>query len=137
VVGVLILTPAEGSYIIKNTAQFPDAPKGTTERLIHTVLRALREQHSREGGDAKRGDLSVTFNISAAGDLEPTRNISGWKFTWLNKTYTNVSHGTNLLQRHEFRRKFDAAAKPMFVCYPTEDGFGLDGVEKLLKLLRH
>ncbi|KAF8841728.1 hypothetical protein BDN67DRAFT_996059 [Paxillus ammoniavirescens] len=100
---LLSLASVEGSYIIKNTTQFPDAPKGTTERLIYTVLRDLREQYSREGGYAKRGDLLVTFDISVAGDFEPTKNISGWKFTWLNKTYTSVSHGTNLLQRHEFR----------------------------------
>ncbi|KAF9243230.1 hypothetical protein BU15DRAFT_43272, partial [Melanogaster broomeanus] len=81
------------------------------------------------------GDLPVTFNISAARDLEPTRNIYGWKFTWLNKAYRNVWQCTNLLQRHDFRRKFNTAARPMFVCYPTEDVFGLDGVEKLLTLL--
>ncbi|KAI6046325.1 hypothetical protein EDC04DRAFT_2558186 [Pisolithus marmoratus] len=132
-VGILILTPAGDSYVIKNSVSFPDAPKGTSERLIHGVLQDLHAKHEREG---KGGSVSVTFNISAAGGLEPARNISGWKFTWLSQTYRNVSKGANLLQRSDFRSKFDASKEPMFVCYPTEDGFGLDGIETLLKLLR-
>ncbi|KAI6145539.1 hypothetical protein BKA82DRAFT_13716 [Pisolithus tinctorius] len=129
-VGILILTPAGDSYVIKNCVSFPDAPKGTSERLIHDGLQDL--DNKREQG----GSMSVTFNISAAGDLEPTRNISGWKFTWLSQTYRNVSKGANLLQRSDFRRKFDASKEPMFVCYLTEDGFGWDGIETLLRLLR-
>ncbi|KAG6330798.1 hypothetical protein ID866_8290 [Astraeus odoratus] len=129
VVGVLILTPAGDSSIIKNCASFPDAPKGTSERLIHSVLQDVHDEHGQ-------GRAPVTFNLSAAGDLEPTRNISGWKFTWLRNTYRNVSKGANLLQRSNFRSKFDASQEPMFVCYPTEDGFGLEGVETLLRMLR-
>ncbi|KAI6113509.1 hypothetical protein EV401DRAFT_2058689 [Pisolithus croceorrhizus] len=132
-VGILILTPVNHSYVIKNCVSFPDAPKGTSERLIHDALQDLHDELEKEG---REGSISVTFNISAAGDLEPTRNISGWKFTWLSQTYRNVSKGANLLQRSDFRSKFDATKEPMFVCYPTEDGFGLDGIETLLKLLR-
>ncbi|KIJ65980.1 hypothetical protein HYDPIDRAFT_174752 [Hydnomerulius pinastri MD-312] len=133
IIGILILTPLGKSYAIKNAISFPDAPKGTSEQLIHSVLQDLREQ-AQDGEDA--GNLSVSFDISAAKDLKPTRNISGWKITWLSKTYRSVSQGAHLVQRHDFRSKFDTSSKPMFVCYPTEDGLGLEGVEALLKLLR-
>jgi hypothetical protein len=33
------------------------------------------------------------------------------------------------------QNKFDAQHKPMYVCYP-EDGFGLDGINALLKMLK-
>ncbi|KAH7909510.1 hypothetical protein BJ138DRAFT_1010655 [Hygrophoropsis aurantiaca] len=172
-VGIIILTPVQDSYVIKNAVSFPKAPKGTSEALIFTALKDLRDERasgntddvdqtdrqadqgqsqSQNNGaaedsdkaqqeashrrDSRTGHMSVTFSISAAGDLKPTKNVSGWKFTWLNKTYSNVSQGTGLLNRSDFRSKFDSEREPMFVCYPTEDGFGLDGIETLLKLLR-
>ncbi|KAH7928703.1 hypothetical protein BV22DRAFT_1030465 [Leucogyrophana mollusca] len=134
-VGVLVLTPVQDSFVIKNAVSFPKAPKGTSEALIHTALKDLRDEHSSGDHDGD-GNVSVTFSISAADDLKPTKNVSGWKFTWLNKTYSNVSQGAGLLNRSDFRSKFDSTREPMFVCYPTEDGFGLDGIETLLKLLR-
>ncbi|KAG1737906.1 uncharacterized protein EDB91DRAFT_1054813 [Suillus paluster] len=136
VVGVLILTPVQDSFVIKNAVAFPQAPKGTSEYLITSALTDLRNEFQSDTGSVKRGDISVTFNVSAASDLKPTKNISGWKFTWLNKTYSNVNQGAGLLNRGNFRSKFDASREPMFVCYSTEDGFGLDGIETLLKLLR-
>ncbi|OAX40208.1 hypothetical protein K503DRAFT_791499 [Rhizopogon vinicolor AM-OR11-026] len=135
-VGVLILSPVRDAFVIKNAVSFPKAPKGTSEYLITSALKDLRNERQSETGSVSRGDISVTFNISAASDLKPTKNVSGWKFTWLNKTYSNVSQGAGLLNRGDFRSKFDSSREPMFVCYPSEDGFGLDGIEMLIKLLR-
>ncbi|KAG1746371.1 hypothetical protein EDB19DRAFT_354851 [Suillus lakei] len=135
-VGVLILTPIRDSFVIKNAVSFPKAPKGTSEYLITSALTDLRNEFQSKTGSVNRGDISVTFNISAASDLKPTKNVSGWKFTWLNKTYSNVSQGAGLLSRGDFRSKFGSSRDLMFVCYPTEDGFGLDGIETLMKLLR-
>ncbi|KAF8549969.1 hypothetical protein OG21DRAFT_1514629 [Imleria badia] len=136
-IGVLILTPAGDSYVIKNAAQFPDAPKGTSELLIHTVLRDLHEQHPKGIEDHNPGHLTVTFNISAASELK-SRNISGLTFTGLSGLYASVAGSAKLMNRHDFRRKFDTFDQPMFVCYPTKEAgeFVLHGIRKLLKLLQ-
>ncbi|EGN92755.1 hypothetical protein SERLA73DRAFT_116865 [Serpula lacrymans var. lacrymans S7.3] len=168
-VGLLILTPVKSHYVIKNAVSFPKAPKGTSEALIHSALRAINEEsrastqgvdrhspgangntnvnHSRESdatqfdgssseNENENGKVEVTFSISAAPSLDPVKNVSGWKFTWLNKTYKKVSESSGLFKRGDFRSKFHGAHEPMFVCYPTEDGFGLDGIETLLRVLR-
>ncbi|EIW80295.1 hypothetical protein CONPUDRAFT_125025 [Coniophora puteana RWD-64-598 SS2] len=135
-VGIIIISPVRDQYVIKNAVHFPKAPKGTSEQLIHQALTDLRNERSDGEDHPSVGDISVTFSISAAGDLKPTKNISGWRFTWLNKTYSNVSSSAGLLNRGDFRSKFDSKREPMFVCYSSEDGFGLDGIETLVKLLR-
>lgn len=135
-VGIIIISPVRDQFVIKNAVSFPKAPKGTSEQLIHQALIDLRNERSENGDNPDVGDISVTFSISAASTLKPTKNISGWKFTWLNKTYTNVSSSAGLVNRGDFRSKFDSKREPMFVCYSGEDGFGLDGIETLIKLLR-
>ncbi|KAI5889795.1 uncharacterized protein SCHCODRAFT_02670756 [Schizophyllum commune H4-8] len=121
--------PHHISYQIKNAVSFPDAPKGTSEKLIYSALRDLdREQ-------TQLGRYTVTFGISAANSMVPTHNLSGWKVHTLSNTYNKVAKSTGLLNRLEFRKKFESIHEPMFVCYP-EDGFGLDGVMALLKALR-
>ncbi|KAL1743134.1 hypothetical protein HDZ31DRAFT_83631 [Schizophyllum fasciatum] len=121
--------PHHISYQIKNAVSFPDAPKGTSEKLIYSALRDLdREQ-------TQHGRYTVTFGISAASSMVPTHNLSGWKVHTLSNTYNRVAKSTGLLNRLEFRKKFESIHEPMFVCYP-EDGFGLDGVMALLKALR-
>ena len=94
--------------------------------------------------------------------MSATHHLGGWKVTALSKTYAKVrlhsifrldpftdplsqiaktdplsqiAKATGLINRLEFRRKFESIHEPMFVCYP-EDGFGLDGVMALLKALR-
>ncbi|PPQ81122.1 hypothetical protein CVT26_011232 [Gymnopilus dilepis] len=79
--------------------------------------------------------VTVTFGISAAPDFQPIRNLGGWKVKALSKTYSKVASGAKLINRGDFRNKFDSEHDPMYVCYPP-DGFGLDGVNALLKLLR-
>jgi len=96
----------QDAFVIKNAVSFPKAPKGTSEYLITSALRDLRNEREAETGSVSVGDISVTFNISASSDLKPTKNISGWKFTWLNKTYSNVSQGAGLLNRGNFRVRF-------------------------------
>ncbi|KAF8902607.1 hypothetical protein CPB84DRAFT_1814901 [Gymnopilus junonius] len=79
--------------------------------------------------------VTVTFGISAAPDFHPIRNLGGWKVKALSKTYSKVASGAKLVNRGDFRNKFDSEHDPMYVCYPP-DGFGLDGVNALLKVLR-
>ena len=85
--------------------------------------------------------------------MSATHHLGGWKVTALSKTYAKVSFSlhlpldfiltslaqiakaTGLINRLEFRRKFESIHEPMFVCYP-EDGFGLDGVKALLRALK-
>ncbi|TEB32662.1 hypothetical protein FA13DRAFT_1763765 [Coprinellus micaceus] len=77
----------------------------------------------------------VTFGISASPELHPVHNLGGWKVKALSKTYKKVASSAKLINRGEFRRKFDSEHKPMYVCYPA-DGFGLDGINTLFKLLK-
>jgi hypothetical protein len=106
---------------------------------------------------SRHGGVAVTFGITASDSLTPVDNLSGWKITWLSKTYNKVIGLTGLTRRGDFRvracsrsfriskravltyplqNKFHSKHMPMYVCYPAEDGFGLDGVNKLIKCLR-
>ncbi|KAH9962969.1 hypothetical protein BC827DRAFT_1196199 [Russula dissimulans] len=80
--------------------------------------------------------VAVTFGITASDTLTPVDNLGGWKITWLSKTYNKVIALTGLTRRGDFRNKFHSQHVPMYVCYPAEQGFGLDGVNKLIKCLR-
>ncbi|KAJ3512683.1 hypothetical protein NLJ89_g3380 [Agrocybe chaxingu] len=99
-------------------------PEGTTRNSVSP------QSHHR---DADR--VTVTFGISAAPGLEPIHNLGGWKVSALSKTYGKVAKGAKLIQRGEFRSKFNTATDPMYVCYPP-NGFGLEGVNALLKVLK-
>ncbi|KAI0062509.1 hypothetical protein BV25DRAFT_1803919 [Artomyces pyxidatus] len=83
-----------------------------------------------------RRGVTVTFGVSASSSLTPVDNLSGWKVTWLSKTYNHVVGGTGLTRRGDFRSKFQSEHTPMYVCYASEEGFGIDGVNKLMKALR-
>ncbi|KAI0064318.1 hypothetical protein BV25DRAFT_1800874 [Artomyces pyxidatus] len=166
IVGLIILAPIHPTqYQIKNAVSFPNAPRGTSEELIFRAMQDLQNAeeaedslrspgaggafvptHSRSPSVTRDGSVSphghhhgrvtVTFGVSASDSLTPVDNLSGWKITWLSKTYNTVIGGTGLTRRHDFRNKFHSDHKTMYVCYPSEDGFGLDGVNKLIKCLR-
>ncbi|KAL1676967.1 hypothetical protein EV122DRAFT_252875 [Schizophyllum commune] len=124
------------AYQIKNAVSFPDAPKGTSEKLIYSMLCDLdAEQNRRDKAGEKHDRITVTFGISAADKMSATHHLGGWKVTALSKTYAKIAKATGLINRLEFRRKFESIHEPMFVCYP-EDGFGLDGVKALLRALK-
>jgi hypothetical protein len=114
------------------------------------------EEQASPSGEGDNERATVTFGIGASDEMNPVNNISGWRVSVLSKTYHRVAQGAGLLKRGEFRvsrrlafiqvllvylhysvlhNKFDSEHDPMYVCYP-EDGFGLDGVNSLLKLLR-
>lgn len=126
------------AYQIKNAVSFPDAPKGTSEKLIYSMLCDLDAEQSKRSNIASGAGhdrITVTFGISAADRMSATHHLGGWKVTALSKTYAKIAKATGLINRLEFRRKFESIHEPMFVCYP-EDGFGLDGVKALLKALK-
>lgn len=50
-----------------------------------------------------RGGVAVTFGITASDSLTPVDNLSGWKITWLSKTYNKVIGLTGLTRRGDFR----------------------------------
>ncbi|KAF8153191.1 hypothetical protein B0H34DRAFT_754437 [Crassisporium funariophilum] len=144
--GILILTPIHStSWQIKNAVSFPSAPKGTSEALIYTALKDLHEEQEAASAAGEKAphpansnvhqSMTVTFGISAAPHMQPVNNLGGWKVNALSKTYGKVAKGAGLVKRGEFRSKFDSEQDPMYVCYPP-DGFGLDGVNALLKVLR-
>lgn len=99
---------------------------------------ATPKSFASNGSESKLLDenrVTVTFGISAAPDLNPVHNLGGWKVKALSKTYHKVASSAKLVNRGEFRRKFDSEHEAMFVCYPP-DGFGLDGVNALFKVLK-
>jgi hypothetical protein len=53
----------------------------------------------------------------------------------LSKVYGQVAKGAGLWKRGDFRAKFDSGREPMYVAYP-QDGFGLEAIRGLLKVLR-
>jgi hypothetical protein len=101
----------------------------------HSDSSELSSGKSSPNGVRQSG-VAVTFGITASDTLTPVDNLSGWKITWLSKTYNKVVGLTGLTRRGDFRNKFHSQHMPMYVCYPAEDGFGLDGVNKLIKSLR-
>ncbi|KAL0573776.1 hypothetical protein V5O48_008163 [Marasmius crinis-equi] len=128
-----------GYYLIKNAISFPDAPRGTSELLIHTGLGVL----ASASGSARAP--KVTFGITASEHLIPVDNLSGWKITGLSKVYGKVAGTAGLLKRGDFRAKFlglqqgeeqKAGTVPAYVCYPKEEGFGIEGIKGLLRVLR-
>ncbi|KAG6902724.1 hypothetical protein C0995_012388 [Termitomyces sp. Mi166 len=145
-VGFLILTPIHNhSWQIKNAVSFPTAPRGTSETLIYTALSDLYRENPTPAPTPGSTQPSlriqnherttVTFGITASEHMRPVQNLSGWKVTLLATIYGKVASVAGLLRRGEFRKKFGSEHEPMYVCYPQE-GFGLDGVNTLLKLLR-
>jgi hypothetical protein len=57
---------------------------------------------SSPNGIQHRG-VTVTFGITASDTLTPVDNMSGWKITWLSKTYNKVVGLTGLTRRGDFR----------------------------------
>ncbi|KIY66240.1 hypothetical protein CYLTODRAFT_355343 [Cylindrobasidium torrendii FP15055 ss-10] len=130
IVGILILTPTgKLSYLIKNCASFPDAPRGTSETLIHHGLEVVQKE-----GRAAGQEIPVSFGITASDGVKPVSNLSGWKIMSLSKVYHSVSMGAGLFRRADFRSKFDSEHQPMYVAYT--DGFGVDTIRSLLKVLK-
>ena len=56
---------------------------------------------SRSG--IQHSGVAVTFGITASDTLTPVDNLSGWKITWLSKTYNKVVGLTGLTRRGDFR----------------------------------
>ena len=51
----------------------------------------------------RHSGVAVTFGITASDTLTPVDNLSGWKITWLSKTYNKVVGLTGLTRRGDFR----------------------------------
>jgi hypothetical protein len=99
------LTPIRGNvWQIKNAISFLDAPRGTSEKLIYTALEDLHhEQLEQNRYDSQQQPVTVTFGISAAKEMEPVENLSGWKISLLAKLYSKIASIAGLLRRSEFR----------------------------------
>ncbi|KAH6910617.1 hypothetical protein BKA70DRAFT_1424273 [Coprinopsis sp. MPI-PUGE-AT-0042] len=116
-------------------ASIPDAFSPVSESGLSGVATPQSFQANGESKLLDENRVTVTFGISAAPDLNPVHNLGGWKVKALSKTYHKVASSAKLVNRGEFRRKFDSEHEAMYVCYPP-DGFGLDGVNALFKVLK-
>ncbi|TIA71509.1 hypothetical protein E3P91_02525 [Wallemia ichthyophaga] len=118
IVGILILTLLKDhGYQIKNCTSFPDAPKGTSERLIVECLELLKKEDNH----------FVSFGISASDHMSPVNNLKGMRVTWLSGTYKSILKSTGIFKRADFRSKFNVKHDPLYICYPQHE-FGLDGL---------
>lgn len=77
---------------------------------------------------------SVTFGVGTTGTLESTANVSGFRFNLLKRTYGTITKTFNLGNKSEFRKKFQAGAEPVYVCYPKR-GLGMSGVQAIMDVL--
>ncbi|ESK86945.1 aspartate-trna ligase [Moniliophthora roreri MCA 2997] len=89
-------------YLIKNAISFPDAPRSTSEFLIHTCLISLAKASTPSSPTP-----TVTFGIIASEQLKLVDNLSGWKMNSLSTIYSKVAKGAGLWKRVDFRAKFD------------------------------
>jgi hypothetical protein len=61
------------------------------------------EYSSGKSSPLSSSGVAVTFGITASDALTPVDNLSGWKITWLSKTYNKVIGLTGLTRRGDFR----------------------------------
>jgi hypothetical protein len=90
------------------------------ESASHSRSQSIDSQHSdsslQSGSSSgkstpsslRHGGVAVTFGITASDTLTPVDNLSGWKITWLSKTYNKVVGLTGLTRRGDFRVSFDS-----------------------------
>jgi len=60
----------------------------------------------------QQSGVAVTFGITASDTLTPVDNLSGWKITWLSKTYNKVVGLTGLTRRGDFRVRIISSRSP-------------------------
>ncbi|KZV65318.1 hypothetical protein PENSPDRAFT_655841 [Peniophora sp. CONT] len=106
------------------------SPSGSRDSSVTPTASA--DGHS----ESTTGRAVVTFGITASETLSPSQNLNGWRVSALSATYNKVVGSTGLTRRGDFRSKFHTVHQRMYVCYPAKQGFGLDGVSKLIKALR-
>lgn len=108
IVGVVILNriDAHHGWVLSFSMTTPDAPKGTSEILIVSVLDTLRKE-------------DCTFfsigTVPAAHELGRIEGLGRFK-TWLaRKIYTLAKKFFNLGERHRYWKKFNPIATPTYV----------------------
>ena len=77
----------------------------------HSRSQSVDSQNSESSGSSgklspngvRHSGVAVTFGITASDTLTPVDNLSGWKITWLSKTYNKVVGLTGLTRRGDFR----------------------------------
>jgi hypothetical protein len=107
----------DGTYVWTKTKKDAEV----AHKIEENSRRHQHEHHSRsqsvdshhsDGSDSSSGKSSpdgmrhkvaVTFGITASDTLTPVDNLSGWKITWLSKTYNKVVGLTGLTRRGDFR----------------------------------
>ncbi|KAM0749578.1 hypothetical protein T439DRAFT_327258 [Meredithblackwellia eburnea MCA 4105] len=126
IVGLAILAPIhDHGYQIKNSISFPEAPRGTSEDLLGSVIEQMQAEHRD----------TLTFGTSASEDLELEHFSNGWKIKYLPKVYHHIIEKHHLAERGQFRDKFSLETENLYVSFPRH-GFGWLGILGLMKMLR-
>ncbi len=108
-------TDIEVARKIEENSSHPRSESVDSGRSDSTPGSGSSSGKSSPTGIRHSGGVAVTFGITASDTVIPVDNLSGWQIT---------------------QNKFHPQHVPMYVCYPADEGFGLDGVKKLIKCLR-
>ena len=110
-------TSEDGAYVWTESKK----EVGVAHQIMEKSSHHRHEHHSRsQSVDSHRSDgsdssdkslhdtsrqrgVAVTFGITASDTITPVDNLSGWKITWLSKTYNKVVGLTGLTRRGDFR----------------------------------
>jgi hypothetical protein len=106
----------EGAFVW--TKKDAEVARNIEEKTSHSRSQSIDSRHSDSSlqsssssgkstpSSIRHGGVAVTFGITASDTLTPVDNLSGWKITWLSKTYNKVVGLTGLTRRGDFRVRF-------------------------------
>lgn len=122
--GVVVLarlSPEHGEQI-KWSLQFPGAVSGTSEYLLSETMKAA----------SSSGTHTLTFGASAASKIIPLSHESGLSLKVLSKAYESIVNSGNLLNKSDYRKKFNLKEEPLYICYPKH-GLGTRGISAVME----
>ena len=117
---VLAQLSIENGYQVKYALDFPGAPSGTIELMIHHAMQEV----------ASIGVTSVTFGSGALPELYVS-SMNKIQSTVLRQVYKSLAIRLKLLEKSDFRKKLGAEDDPVYICYPKK-GLGVSGVRSIL-----
>ncbi|ORX37091.1 hypothetical protein BD324DRAFT_579856 [Kockovaella imperatae] len=90
---------------VKWALDFPNAPHGAIDALIHLALSTVAGQ-------------PVTFGAGVSDHLIPVHHIHGLRSKILSKTYKAIVSALKLRGKAQFREKFGTIGETLYICYP-------------------
>ena len=102
---VLTQLSKEHGWQVKWALDFPDAPHGAIDALIHLALSTVQGQ-------------PITFGSGVSEQLVPIHHVHGLRSRVLSRTYAGIIRSLRLGQKAQFREKFGTFGDSNYFCYP-------------------